>query len=178
MHNLHTKQMLMRSPSIADGAILYRLAKEAGGLDVNSEYAYLLHGLHHADCCIMAEKNGKAAGFISGYWIPQAADGNVTPLGERLFIWQMAVHPDYRGQGLAFTMLRALLKRPANQQVRFLETTITPSNTASVRSFEKLAEQLGTQMVASQEFSTSLFSSSHEAETLYKIGPFNPNSLN
>src|SRR5690606_25345569 len=117
--------------SMADGPLLYQLAKDAGSLDVNSAYAYTLPGLHHAEASVLAEIDGVPAGFISGYWMPETTDSNIKPLGKGLFIWQMAVHPDFRKRGLSQSMIETILIRKENTAIRYIETTITPSNTAS-----------------------------------------------
>lgn len=163
-----------RTPDMTDGVALHQLAVDSQGLDVNSEYAYLLPGMHHADTSVMAEVDGSPAGFITGYPIPNQPGSPE----ERLFIWQVAVHPSFRRQGLARAMLKSLLARPANAHVRFIETTITPSNKASNQLFEWLTRELDTGMEPISTLAPHLFPSSHEAETLFRIGPFNPLILN
>lgn len=161
-----------RPPEIEDGPALYQLARAAGTLDVNSEYAYLLPGLHHAETSVLATQGGAHAGFVSGYIIPSTSFWNNDRAGSRLFIWQVGVHPDFRGQGLARAMLLSLLERPANHHISHIETTITPSNTASQKLFESVARSLGCPMKPVSTLGSHLFIHSHEAETVFRIGPF------
>ena len=44
----------LRPPTPADGAALHALIRNSPPLDLNSCYAYLLHGLHFADTCVLA----------------------------------------------------------------------------------------------------------------------------
>lgn len=163
----------IRSPAIEDGSTLHQLAQASQGLDVNAEYAYLLPGLHHADSSAIATLRGVPAGFVSGYRLPR----DIHRPDDTLFIWQVAVHPGFRGQRVARYMLHALLARPQNASLRFIETTITPSNTVSTKLFAALARDLNTKMQPIATLGTHLFTRSHEAETLYRIGPFDPNHL-
>lgn len=78
----------------------------------------------------MVEHKGDIAGFISGYQKPDEQDV--------LFIWQVAVSPRFRGNGLAFRMLKELLEREALSEVKSVETTITEDNQASWALFKKL----------------------------------------
>ncbi len=168
-----TGEPVFRSPVPADGKILHQLATAAGTLDVNSDYAYLLPGLHHPDSSILAEIDGRPAGFVIGYLIPERQGGSMQPVGKRLFVWQVAVHPDFRKRGLANAMLLALATRAAHPNLRFIETTVTSSNTASKRMFQSLAGTLGTEMKEVGTLGQELFQHPHEAETIYRIGPFN-----
>jgi L-2,4-diaminobutyric acid acetyltransferase len=69
-------------------------------------------------------------------------------------------------------MLDALLTRPVCGDVRWLETTITPSNASSQKLFRTLATRLETECRRGNGFSEELFDGEHEPEELYRIGPF------
>jgi L-2,4-diaminobutyric acid acetyltransferase len=104
------------------------------------------------------------AGFISGYLIPERPD--------TLFVWQVVVAENFRGQGLAGRMLLALMEQPACKNVRFIETTITPSNEASAALFRKFARRIGAEVLVSEGFDEHLhFGGQHESEQLWRIGP-------
>ena len=103
-------------------------------------------------------------GSVTGYRIPERSD--------TLFIWQVAVHPKARGQGLARTMLRKLAAQTVLQGVRFFETSITPGNAASWRLFTGFATEHHADMVRSVMFEqTTHFHGAHETEHLVRIGP-------
>lgn len=156
----------LRAPTAEDGAAVYDLIAQCPPLDTNSMYCNLLQSSHFSDTSVAAELDEDIVGFISGYVLPKQPD--------TLFIWQVAVGEKARGQGLASRMLRDILQRPACQQVKFIETTITPDNRASWALFESLANKLSAQLNHSVMFDRQQhFAGQHETEMLVKIGPIN-----
>jgi len=152
------------SPSPADGGPMERLARESGGLDVNSRYAYLLWCRDFADTSVVARAGDRLAGFITGYRRPAAPD--------TLFVWQVAVGPDFRRRGLASRMLGHLAGTVrADQGVRFVEATVTPDNKASMHLFESFANANGADLTRDVLFSERELGSGHEPEVLHRIGP-------
>ncbi len=155
----------LRPPHKQDGAAIYTLVKQSPPLDLNSCYAYLLQTQHFSQTSIVAEHNGKIVGYVSAYIPPQQPD--------TLFIWQVVTAAAYRGTGMAATLISGLLARPVCQQIRFIDTTVSPSNIASARVFRKLGERLGCQINTSILFGTADFAGhAHEDEILFHIGPF------
>ncbi len=154
----------VRTPMAKDGQKLYKLAKEAGGLDVNSEYAYLLLGTHFSKTCAFMEENSKPLGFVSAYILQDHPD--------TLFIWQVAIDRKHRKRGLAKTMIKDILNRDVCQTIRYLQATITPSNIASQKFFESLSRDLGAEFTKLPLFNKELFFEEHEEEFLIQIGPF------
>ena len=151
---------------------MWQFVDDHGGLELNTAYAYLVLADHFADTCVVAEdverqsEHGDAAlaGFVLGYRPPARPD--------TLFVWQVGVAPSHRGQGLARRMILDLLERNA-PEVRFLESTVTPSNTASRRLFRSIAEHRGTTCDVSAYLTEDLFPQpGHEAEERFRIGPF------
>ncbi len=159
------KEALLRQPVSEDGADVHRLIQRCPPLDENSVYCNLLQTSHFADTSVAAEVAGELAGFVSGYLVPSRPD--------TLFIWQVAVAEEGRGQGLAGRMIREILGRPNCAQVRYLETTITPDNEASWALFRGLARKLGTECNESVMFDRERhFQGQHDSEMLLRIGPF------
>jgi len=160
-----TKELVLREPCISDGARICALVESCKPLDRNSAYCYLLLCHHFAHTCMVAESAGKIVAFLSGYRPPDREGV--------FFVWQVAVAPSMRGRGLGKRLLREVLKRPALISCRFLETTITPSNDASRRLFSSLARDLEARCAVSSCFSDEDFGGEdHEAEHLFRIGPF------
>jgi len=156
-----------RHPTIPDGLALWRLVGEAGTLDLNSTYAYLVVCRDFAETCLVAEEAGRIAGFVTGYRPPRKPD--------TVFVWQIGVAPEARGRGLGSLVLDRLLQSDACSTVRFLETNVTPSNRASRALFQGLARRLRTPIEELEGFESSLFPDpSHEPERLLRIGPFEP----
>lgn len=155
--------MRLRRPTPEDGAALHNLVERCPPLDTNSRYCNLLQVSHFGDTAIVAELNGKLAGFVSGYRIPGREDV--------LFVWQVGVAPEGRGEGLAPRMLLELIERLGD--VRYLETTVTPANDASAAVFEKVAGKLDARLSRSVLFESDRhFDGAHDEEVLFRIGPF------
>jgi len=153
------------SPSVRQGAAIHRLVEACPPLDLNSCYAYLLLCEHFAETCVRAERDGHTVGFVSAYRPPQRADV--------IFVWQVAVAEEMRGQGLARAMLQDLLARPALHDCRYLETTVSPSNEPSRRVFLGLARECGAAVTERVLFAEPDFGGEpHESEVLIRIGPF------
>lgn len=153
----------LRSPVPEDGAELHNLVVQCSPLDENSRYCNLLQVSHFKDDAIVAEADGEMVGFVTGYRIPDRQDV--------LFVWQVGVSPRARGQGLGNAMLEALLER--RDEVRYVETTITPDNMASRKMFERFASTYGARIETDVLFQSQRhFEGQHDDEVLYRIGPF------
>jgi diaminobutyrate acetyltransferase len=157
-------------PDTTDGPELWRLARDSGVLDLNSSYAYLLWCRDFAGTSVVARVDGTVVGFVTGFLRQEAPD--------TVMVWQVAVDAGQRGRSLAGRMLSTLVDRLATRGVRWLETTISPSNEASIRLFSALARDRGAGIERRDLFSPQDFPTDepggHEAEDLYVIGPFPP----
>lgn len=159
----------LRRPRVDDAVLVRRLAIDVESLDVNPTYAYASAFRHFAQACVVAQGSGpRPLGFVLGYPIPGA--------GDRLFVWQVAVAAEARGQGLATRMLESLVARSENRGVRWLEATVTPSNLASRQLFSNLARRLSTNCEVGAGFSRAQLGGDHEPENLYRIGAFDRSS--
>jgi L-2,4-diaminobutyric acid acetyltransferase len=85
--------VLLRRPDATDGIRVSDLVASCPPLDRNSLYCNLLQCTDFSDTCVLAERNGEAIGWISGYRPPNDP--------ATLFVWQVAVHERARGLGLA-----------------------------------------------------------------------------
>jgi L-2,4-diaminobutyric acid acetyltransferase len=155
----------LRPPTLRDAGAIWQLVNDSRILDRNSSYLYLLLCRDFAETCLVAERNAEVIGFVTAYRPPRRADV--------LFIWQIGVAPSARRQGLASRMLSELVGRAAEDGcLRFVEATVSPSNQASLRTFESLAARLGSRMTQDTGFTSSDFpGSDHEPEPLIRIGP-------
>ena len=155
---------LLRKPDARDGARVRDLIAACPPLDQNSMYCNLLQCTHFSDTCILAERAGEAIGWISGYRQPAEPS--------TLFVWQVAVHEDARGLGLARKMLLSLLARPALEDVAWIKTTITPENDASRALFRSLADRADATLRETPGFDQhEHFRGKHPSERLVTIGP-------
>jgi len=153
-------------PEVADGAALWRLAKDSRTLDLNSSYSYLLWCRDFAGTSAVARRaDGRTVGFVTAYVRPERP--------RTLLVWQVAVDAAYRGQGLAAALLDGLTTRIARERaLAAVETTITPGNTASERLFTSYARRHGASVEREVLFDAGQFPDGpHDPEVLYRIGP-------
>ncbi|MFD3500617.1 diaminobutyrate acetyltransferase [Streptomyces sp. NPDC058676] len=153
-------------PAVADGAALWRMARDSKVLDLNSSYSYLLWCRDFAATSAVArDEHGAPVGFVTGYVRPDRPG--------TLLVWQVAVDESYRGRGLAAALLDGLVARTAAERgVTAVETTITPGNTASERLFTSFAERHGARLEREVLFDAGVFPDGpHDPEVLYRIGP-------
>ncbi|HJL15855.1 MAG TPA: diaminobutyrate acetyltransferase [Sandaracinaceae bacterium LLY-WYZ-13_1] len=164
-HDERNDELVIRRPEAEDGAALWELVEDIGVLDLNSPYAYLLVARHLAATSAVAEMRNKLVGFVSGYRPPIHDDV--------LFVWQVGVHPDARGLGLARRMILDILDREEARGVRWIESTVTTDNIPSQRLFRSLARHLDTEIAVSPYFSRDLFPDERPgtSEELHRIGP-------
>lgn len=151
-------------PRAEDGKRVSSLIASSPPLDANSAYCNLLQCTDFRETCVLAERDGELLGWISGYRPPAAPD--------RLFIWQVAVAPEARGEGLALKMLDTLLFRRAVAGAVMLATTITESNEASWALFRAFARRHGAKLTKSPRFEREAhFANAHETEWEARIAP-------
>lgn len=156
----------IRPPDLSDGAGVWRVARDSRVLDLNSSYAYLLWTHDFAATSSVALDGDEVVGFITGYRRPQSPDTVV--------VWQIAVAESQRGRRLGSRLLHELLDRLGPQGVRWLATTISPSNEASIRMFSGVARDRGARIERHDLFGPEHFPADepgdHEPEHLYLIG--------
>lgn len=145
-----------------------RLVRDCPPLDTNSRYLYLLMCHHHAStCAAVRDDDGRMIGMVTAYKPPTEPN--------TLFVWQMAVAPQGRGQSLARKMVQGILERPGNRDIQHIQATVSPSNTASRRVFESLAKHLNTTLTVDPLFEAEHFGGAeHEPENRFSLGPFTP----
>jgi L-2,4-diaminobutyric acid acetyltransferase len=163
-HTLSTddaRAVASSSPAADDGLSLWHLARRAGGLDVNSTYAYHLWCRDFADTSVVVRGPEGIVGFVTGYRPPARP--------AHLFVWQVAVDPTARGRGVGVAMLDDLATR--HTDVRVVEASVTPSNVASSRMFERFAARWRAPVSRSELIGATELPGEHEAEVLLTIGP-------
>ncbi|WP_197318854.1 diaminobutyrate acetyltransferase [Saccharomonospora sp. NB11] len=161
--NQSAGRIVIETPTKQDGAALWRIARDSQKLDLNSSYAYLLWCVDFADTSVVARVDGEIVGFVIGYRRPTDP--------ESVLVWQVAVDASQRGRGLAGTLLDDLFGRLVDSGVRYLDTTITPDNEASIRLFSSFAKRWNATLERSRLFESGDFPDGHEPEDLFRIGP-------
>ncbi len=159
-----TSDVVFRHPLPSDGKAMWSLVCDNGGLDLNSPYAYLMACRNWPATCVLAEDADGPVGLVVAYrqaTRPQA-----------LFVWQIGVALRRRGTGLGSDMLAWLIKQDGPA---FLETTITPTNSASRALFAGFARRMGVGLTDCAWLNADDFPGQHEGEDLFTIGPFKTN---
>lgn len=164
-HRLDATALDFRTASLRDAPEIWELVSDSGALEENSLYCYLLLCRDFSDTCVVACRGNEIVGFVLAYRPPKSP--------ETVFVWQVGVAEAARGQGLAKRLLRSLVSVPGCDGVRYLEATVTPSNTASRRLFQSFAKALDVPCDIQQGFTADMFGiGDHEEEELFRIGPF------
>jgi len=173
--HMTTSELFFRSATTADGARMWTFVKEHGVLELNSAYCYMLMATHFGQHCVIAQTALQAdtnvpkdlAGFVLSYRPPRTQ--------EELFVWQIGVHPDMRGRGLANRMLHELLAQPANRGVQYITASVATGNEPSRALFRGFARDTNVDCEESDFFTADMFprdpQAPHEAENLFRIGP-------
>ena len=130
-----TASVTLRHPCAADATAIESLIAASPPLDTNSTYCTLLQCTQFAATCVVAEREGTVAGWISAHVPPSDP--------QSIFVWQVAVASAARGIGLGGRMLDALVGRPALDGIGRVRTTITEANQASWQLFESFARRHG-----------------------------------
>lgn len=157
--------LTFRHPVSDDGKKIWDLIASCPPLDQNSLYCNLLQCTHFASTCMLAEREGALAGWISAYRPPQEP--------ATLFVWQVAVSENARGLGLGKALIGALLASEGARGVTRIKTTITEDNAASWALFNGAASALKTAIEHRALFERDRhFGGRHDTEFLVTIGPF------
>ncbi len=147
-------------PQPGDGRWMWEVARAAGGLDVNSAYAYLLWVRDFSETTSIVHKGEDVVAYCTAYMRPDAT--------ETLFIWQVAVAPTHRRLGLGRAMLSDLVLRSGASA---MEATVTLGNESSWRLFRNFADSCNANVTITELFTESDFPDGHDAEQLLRIEP-------
>ena len=157
------KKLLISTPSKKYGLKVHELINRCKPLDLNSSYLYFIQSHYFTKTCAIATYANEVVGFVSGF---------ISPVNSKtLFIWQVAIDPDYRGKGLAQKLIHFILQQ--NNTIEFIETTVTQSNESSLKLFHKLSQALNTEIKKEDFLDQKIhFLNQHDSEYLFRIGPF------
>ena len=162
---VYSKQNIqIKNPDSDYGYQISELIKNSPPLDLNSTYLYFIQSHYfNKTCAIAVNEIDRVIGFVSGFQDPRKKD--------TLFIWQVAISKDARGNRLASKLIHFILQEHPHMQ--FIETTITKDNTSSISLFNKISQELNTNIIEEPFLDKSKhFLNQHDSENLFRIGPF------
>lgn len=141
---------------------MHDIAKDTGVLSVNSTYCYAVMARHFKAAGIVSESDGELSGYVMGYMEPEAPD--------TLFIWQVGVKRKFQGDGLGKMLLIETIRKT---RARFMESTITLDNQASINLFQSVARHFHAEHTFSEMpfFGKEDLGESEPPEHLMRIGP-------
>jgi len=154
-----------RHPTIDDANQMWDLAKRSS-LDTNSSYSYLMMAKFFNDrCYVVYDRQAEmVVGFVTGFVLK----------GDVYFVWQICIDPNYRGQGLAYSLLTHALKSMiAKEDVKFVQATVDPSNEASMNLFRRISKTYHTFFATKDGFEEDHFPDDKPEERLVQVGPLN-----
>ena len=154
----------IQKPTISYALEIENLVRNSPPLDLNSTYHYFIQSHYFNETCAIAiNEIDQVVGFVSGFQDPKKSD--------TLFIWQVAISKDARGNGLASKLIHFILQEHPHMQ--FIETTITKDNASSISLFNKISRELNTNIIEEPFLDKSkYFLNQHDSENLFRIGPF------
>ena len=162
---VYSKQNIqIKNPDSDYGYQISELIKNSPPLDLNSTYLYFIQSHYfNKTCAIAVNEIDRVIGFVSGFQDPRKKD--------TLFIWQVAISKDARGNGLASKLIHFILQEHPHMQ--FIETTITKDIKSSISLFNKISQELNTNIIEEPFLDkTKHFLNQHDSENLFRIGPF------
>jgi len=162
-HRERHADIVYRPATPTDGAEMWKFVQEAGVLELNPSYAYILMCQHFGDTCVVAEKDGELVGFVLAYVPPRQAD--------TVFVWQVGVSREVRKRGVGIELLRYLLALDGCRHVKYIEASVMPSNKPSQNLFRSFARKWGVPCRKLPFFPAEFFPEPHEAEHLFRLGP-------
>lgn len=147
----------IRPTQLSDGTALANLVKASGALDINSDYLYFLLADHFSETCAIAVDEAQTPlGFVTAYRLPKDPTC--------LFIWQIAVAEEARGQGLAKKLLQHLSHQAWFSSINKVVCTISPHNRASNALFESFASVLNAQLSTRDYLTAEHLGVAHDPE--------------
>lgn len=168
----YSNQCQVRNFQPKDVRQVHALIQSCPSLDLNSLYAYALLAEHHTDTCYVAyDPHGQICGVVTGYICPDEP--------ETYFLWQIAVSPSQQGKRIGSLLLDQVKQQCLdNSQLKYLKTTISPSNTASQNLFKSFAKRFNVNCRVSPFLSAQALQPlqpdsadvQHEPEDLYTLG--------
>jgi len=115
-----------------------KFVKHSKPLDLHTAFTYWTLFKYFGDTCFVLEKKGRIIGFISGLLSSNQPN--------TLYLWQIGIDPDYRGNRYAEILLKRVVEAARAKDCKGLQITIAPENRSSYRLFSRFALEQGLAM--------------------------------
>ena len=130
-------QITVRNVQKTDNALLRHLAKQCPTLDLHTQYTYWVNTYYFNESSFILEDDGKPIGYIM-----------VLNTIDVLFIWQIGIIKEYRGKGLSYKLISAVMEY-AKSINKPIEVTIASNNKSSFNAFKSAALKQNLKMIKS-----------------------------
>ncbi len=107
---------------------LVRLCKP---LVLHNDFTYWILFKYFGDTCFVIAGDDKIVGYVSG--VTSTAQKGV------LYLWQIAIAPDYRGKNYAKFLIEKMLNVARKKKCKSLQFSVSPKNEASFSLFSRFA---------------------------------------
>ena len=118
------QNVTIRQPADSEFIAIRDLCAECPPLEVYPVHLYRIMLCYWGNTCLLAEQDGLAVGFVQGLFSQTAS-------AKTYFLWQIAVHPKNRKQGVGQCLLRAIETTVRHAGGLFIHATIDPENKPS-----------------------------------------------
>lgn len=115
-----------------------KFVKRSKPLDLHTVFTYWTLFKYFGDTCFVLEKEGRIIGFISSLLSSNQPD--------TLYLWQIGIDPDYRGNRYAEILLKRVVEAARAKDCKGLQVTIAHENRSSYRLFSRFALEQGLTM--------------------------------
>jgi len=112
---------------------------------LSSSKGWMCH-LAKQELSFVAEADGKVVGFVSGNFIPRSAQDSssltLTNPGGEILVGDLVVHRDYRGKGIATSLLLHVKESGLSKGITKLVGYVDSDNRPALKLYRKLGFQL------------------------------------
>jgi L-2,4-diaminobutyric acid acetyltransferase len=124
--------------NVQDVSGVRKFVDSCNPLTLHTAVTYALMFDLSPDLCFVAESNGEIVGFASSIIGTKDRDA--------LYCWQVGVHPDHRGSGLAERLIDSRIEAGRSAGCTKVQVGIEPSNKVSLGLWQKVAKKLGKEL--------------------------------
>ena len=151
--------MMVRSITEEDCAILRHLAQQCKPLDVHTHYTYWVLSKFFGDSSFVLCSHGETCGYITS-----------VETKNRIFVWQIGILEEYRSYGYSRMLIEAVAQK-AIQRKKNMSVSIAEDNDRSFNAFDSFCRNNSCGFVKTGKLSLNdlVDKSFSETENIYDI---------